>query len=108
VTEILGGMWFVKEGGEFKKKAVITDDLLALTLIFDKEASCVISRNVIIELLIFHRQTSSADRSSAYFHCSIWSVMRLLTIIKNKIRPVRVPWGTPKRQEVDRNKHFYV
>ena len=69
VTEILGGAGFVKDGGHFKKSSAITNDLLALTFTFHKEASCVTSSsNVIIELLIFRRQTSSADRSSTYFH----------------------------------------
>ena len=41
VTGILRGMGFVKEEDTFKKLTVITDHLLALIFIFDKEASSV-------------------------------------------------------------------
>ena len=71
----------MKEEGYFKKLTIITDDLLALTFIFDKEASCVTSSsNVMFELLIYRRQSSSADTSSTYFHRYVWSVMKLLNI----------------------------
>jgi hypothetical protein len=96
VIDISGGIGLEKEGGVLRKLIVKTGDFKGLTLISLVTASSDIDSKMSIGLLFkFLKHVSKTDWSSKNFYLSWKSTPRLFIIARNKIRPKRVPWGTP-------------